>query len=168
MCCRWWSWEEMGWGTEGVCVGVTSVLATVQRKPEAKEKRNANVFLSSLQISLTFFPLFHKNAWEEEELCICFPRVRTLLGSSKSRSLGGVWFTPHLMSQTLVDTYFKVFLHPPPPTHTHTNDIWQTECFSSQSILVFYLVSQCASGQLPPGLTLMWLRVNAWIRGKAD
>lgn len=110
-----------GVGDGGVCVGVTSALATVQRKPEAKKKRNANVFLSSLQISLTFFPLFHKNAWEEEELCICFPRVRTLLGSSKSRSLGGVWFTPHLMSQTLVDTYFKVFLHPraPPSTHTH-------------------------------------------------
>ena len=117
-----WGWNVLqvvklrrdGAGDGGVCVcvgggklraGDSSEKTWRKKKKKERKKEKVNVFLSSLQISLTFFPLFHKNAWEEEELCICFPRVRTLLGSSKSRSLGGVWFTPHLMSQT-------------PPTHT--------------------------------------------------
>lgn len=40
---------EKRWGKGGVGVGVTSALATVQRKSKAKKM---NVFLSFLQISL--------------------------------------------------------------------------------------------------------------------
>lgn len=63
---------------------LTSGLATVQRKTQPQRKENERP--SSPNITLTFFPLFHKNALDEKT-CISCPRERTLWTSSKSQCL---------------------------------------------------------------------------------
>lgn len=65
-------WESEAWERWSE----TSALATVQRKSKPKEKKDVFLFLSP-NITLTFFPLFHKNSQEEE--------VRTVHMFSNSR-----------------------------------------------------------------------------------
>lgn len=61
-----------------------SNLSAGYSSEKKQSKKDERISFFSPNIALTFFPLFHKNAWEEEESCTCFPRVRTLLSSSKS------------------------------------------------------------------------------------
>lgn len=64
--------------------GATSPLAAVQSEKTCvgkKKKKNEHISLLSPNITLSFFPLFHKNAWEEESRT-CFPRAKAPLGSS--------------------------------------------------------------------------------------
>lgn len=142
-------WWEMGhlWGwnvlqvaklrrvqKEGERGNLSAGYSSEKTQPLPTQKHERISFFSP-NIALTFFPLFHKNALEEEELCVCFPRVRTLSSTSKSRSLGSVWFTLQslLMSETLADTYFSCICSPPPP---RTNNIWSADCFSSHGISI--------------------------------
>lgn len=69
------------WDVRCAAKGITSALAAVQR--EKPESGGMNTSLSSPNITLSFFPLFHKNAWEEESRT-CFPRAKALFGSSWS------------------------------------------------------------------------------------
>lgn len=44
---------------------------------ENLNRRNEHISFTSQNIAPTFFPLFYKNAWEEEGSCTCFPKART-------------------------------------------------------------------------------------------
>lgn len=116
----WWEMGHLwGWnvlqvvklrrdGVKGrVGVGVTSALATVQRKSKAKKM---NVFLSFLQISLWHsFHCFIKMPEKKKNRAHVFQGWEPCWAPPRARGLESVWFTPRslLMSETLVDTYFE-------------------------------------------------------------
>lgn len=109
MCCRCWSWGGMGGGGGGELR--TSGLATVQR-----EKNKWTFFFPN--ITLTFFPLFHKNTSKEKVFIAC-PSQRTLWSFSKANALKCVIYSTML---NVYDTYCFIlfFSRPPHPPHTHT------------------------------------------------
>lgn len=73
-----WCWEV---GREICCKGHDLSAGSGSERKTWIGGKKMNTSLSSPNITLSFFPLFHKNAWEEESRT-CFPRAKALFGSS--------------------------------------------------------------------------------------